>query len=128
MKHRTRADGRKKAQVTVGRTPDGKPIDRYVYARTEAQLKEKVGSLRLEVLEGGVPAAGKLTVAGLLDVWLDKHVSKRKPGTQAYYRIMVAKINAVLGGVKVRDLSPLHIEALLSQQSSEATARASSTV
>ena len=46
-----------------------------------------------------------LTVAGLIDAFLDDHGGKLKPGTKAAYEALLGKVRAVHGGVKAEALS-----------------------
>lgn len=61
----------------------------------------------------GLPAAGRLTVAELVDLWLDDRSSKVKPRTWERYREYAQSLTDHCGRLPARDFRPLHITAWL---------------
>lgn len=113
MLHKRRADGRLKAVITVGIGPDGKPVKKQILARTERELQKKIEDVRLALRTGSFADPGRMNLSEFLDMWSEKHVSKQEPKTREFYGHMVTHIKDVIGAVKLKDLTPLHVENLL---------------
>lgn len=108
------------AQVVI----DGRP--RRAMGKTEAEAKRKLREL-VHLVESGLPVtAGSLTVGTLLDQWEAKALPNRslEPATLARHRAIKRALVRDLGGRKVRDLKPEHIEAVFERLAEEGMARA----
>lgn len=108
------------AQVIVG----GKP--RRAIAKTEADAKRKLRDL-LRIVDSGVPiTSGSLTVAGLLNDWEAKALPNRhlEPSTVTRHISSKKMLIRDLGGRRVKDLRPEHIEAAFAKRAAAGNSRA----
>ena len=69
-KRKLRADGRYQAQIRTG-TVDGKPVYKYVYAKTQKELNDKLAALRVEIGKGA-----DLTQPMSLSFWIDRWLAR----------------------------------------------------
>jgi integrase len=103
------------AQVIV----DGKP--RRAIAKTEADAKRKLRGL-MQSIDSGTPIpSGSLTVAALLDEWSTKALPNRnvEPATIKRHQFSINALKRDLGGKRVKDLRPEHVERAFAKRSSE---------
>lgn len=118
-------DGRYQVRVSL---PTGRRVARY--AKTVAEATRPLAELRRQVQTGGLPASsaliavpgggvvrpGTLTVAQLAEVVLRLLQEQRRPRTvERYSSIVQHHILPHLGAVRVRVLTPLQIQAWLTQ-------------
>ena len=87
---------------------------RFVYGRTEAEVKRKLAELqRQTVIVGAVPTPGRRNVNDLLDAWLDASRATLKPKTLVGYEDTARwYIRPTLGSVKLARLEPSRVQAL----------------
>src|SRR5258707_5974926 len=107
-----RPDGLWRGRVMVGRKGDGKPDVRVVYGKTRGDCQKKLDLLRRASEAGTVPdrAAGKETLAGFLDRWLQAIEGTVRPTTLARDRILVrTHLAPTVGRLKLSALRPEHL-------------------
>lgn len=111
-----RADGYWVKSASLGRGPDGKRKRITVYAKTIAELNEKMAQAKREA-EADTPAAARtLTVADLLDRWYAAVKPSVTEGTALNYDQHVRlHIKPHVGGVRLKDLRPDHVEHLVNR-------------
>jgi len=102
-----RKDGFWTAQVTS----QGKQI--YKYFKTQREALDWVHETKTQ-LKNGIPIrAATITLQKYLDWWLAAHKSAVRPNTIIQYSQIVRQhIVPVLGKIKLKDLSPNHIQSL----------------
>ena len=100
-----------RARIMVGRLPDGKPDVRELYGKTRGEVQRRLEELKRQVQQGTVVQRHKLTVADLLEQWLDDCVTRGlRPKTLASYRQVVRSYLApALGRHKPAELRPDHV-------------------
>jgi integrase len=109
-----RKDGRWAGTVQVGVTEYGGRQRRTVYGRTRAHVLEQLDELRRQAARGAVPEPGRLTVGDYLKRWVDDVAASRvRLGTLDVYRRALAPVRERLGGLRLRALSPLHVQSML---------------
>ncbi len=107
-----RADGLWVGKVQLGVNENGKRLRRTVYGSTQAEVREKVDDLRRSPVPWAQP--GTLRLGEYLDRWLGDVAGPRvRAGTLDYYKRVIGPARASLGGLSLRSLSPMHVEALL---------------
>jgi len=132
---------RKRGQGSISKRNDGRweinlrfQGTRYrLYAKTKAEAEAKLRQLRNQVFhtltpedsspepEDIEPSSKKSTkttpgrtVSDLIDLWLSS--AGFKPGTvQGYKFVINAHVIPTIGNIKLKDLSPIHIQGLLNQ-------------
>ncbi|MDX2007680.1 MAG: tyrosine-type recombinase/integrase [Meiothermus sp.] len=109
---RRRADGTYEAQVALG-YQNGKRVRKSIYGKTEAEIVKKKNQLLAEYGLGIALQPDKMTVAQLLDEWLEHKKLSTKITTQTWYeRAVRLHIKPELGSVLVQKLETRHIDAL----------------
>jgi len=109
-----RKDGLWAADVQVGVDEHGRRRRRTVYGRTQGAVLEKLDELRQATARGAVPEPGRLTVGEYLRRWLkDTAASRVRPSTLEVYARALAPVRSQLGGINLRSLTPLHVQAVL---------------
>jgi integrase len=107
-------DGRWCAQVRMGRDPlSGKPIRETLYADSQKELIEKVTKKREEATRGLVTSTTRLTVNGMLNLWLDSVKMHTREETALRYKQELAHIRPALGTLQVKELSAFAINSAL---------------
>jgi integrase len=103
--------------ITVGYDAHGKRKRRTVYGKTKREVQDKLTRLQGQKLDGTLGDTCKLTVANYLDQWLDNTARRTvRETTLASYRTLVRlHIHPHIGGVKLIQLTPSHLDALLSR-------------
>ncbi len=108
-----RKDGTWCALLTVGYDANGRRKRRYLYARSKAEVLEKLDELRGDVRKGTVTEPNRINVREYAEHWLDNVARSRvRVTTLSTYRTLVKKhIVPHLGGVQLRGLTPIHLQA-----------------
>src|SRR5215212_10742344 len=98
---------------------------RFVYGRTEGEVRRKLKELQREtVLSGTVPTPGHRTVDDLLDAWLKACDPTLKPKTLVGYRDTARwYIRPLLGHVRLSRLEPTHVQELYSMLAAKGLSR-----
>lgn len=107
-------DGSWRGAVSLGRGPDGRRIRRYVSGRTKTAVLQQVQRIRRESSAGGQDlAVGSVTVEAFLARWLES-VRGLAPSTwRSYESVVRVHVVPALGRVRMRELTPLHVQAML---------------
>lgn len=105
--------------LETGRDPQtGRRTRRKITFRgTRKQAEEELIRLEHQLLYGGLPRDGSLTVGDYLLRWLDDYGRPRlAPSTlYSYERIIRAHLVPALGRLKLSDLRPMHIQSYYSR-------------
>jgi len=110
--HRT--DGRWCGSYQVALSANGARRRTYVYGTTQADVLEKLAKIRGESASGVIADPGRLKLGEYLARWLDETARPRvRPATYNIYGGLIRlHIAPYLGGVKMKTLAPVHIQAL----------------
>lgn len=105
-----------RAGIVVGEKADGTQDRRWVSGKTQADARRKLDELRAALHAGVIPDTTDITVAQLMERWVEAKVrSGVKPNTARSYRDTVRLyINPHLGHKRLVQLRPLDVEHLLS--------------
>jgi integrase len=105
------------ASASLGRGPDGKRKRVTVYAKTIAELNEKLAEKKREAgSEAPAKDRATATVGDLLDRWLTSVKPSVSPGTALMYDQHVRlHIRPHVGGVRLRELRAGHVEHLVAR-------------
>lgn len=98
-----RKDGRWQETVTV--EVDGRPVRKYLYARTKAELVRKLAEFDLAAAQ---QAEGP-TFAEAADAWWSEHETTLAETTRRGYRPAMARAVEAMGNVRMRNIRPLDI-------------------
>ena len=116
-----RPDGLWVARIDIGTDTNGKRQRKAVYGKTKKECAEKLTKLASQKLDGILIDTGRMTVADLLDRWLNDSARVTcAPGTYEGYRFLVEKhLKPRIGSLKLATLKPLHVQSLLSTMERE---------
>lgn len=102
--------------VTVGKDAEGKPVQVWrtvAGSRSEAE-KERTRILRDRDTGAVIPAAGRMALGDYLDDWLGHMKSRIRSTTWERYRGLVTHhITPQIGEVKLADIKPRHVQAVV---------------
>lgn len=108
--------------VQVGIGEDGQRNRRTVYDRTRAGVQRKLDELRHRAASGSWADSGSLRLGEFLEAWLrDSAAPRVRASTLACYERVLAPAREILGGVALRSLSPMNVQALLRQLQEKGT-------
>ncbi len=110
-----RSDGRWCGALTIGATETGRPRRKVVYGRTRRDVAEKLLQLQADPSHLQVTEKPNLRLSEFLSRWIENDVRhSRRPTTAEGYETVVRKhINPRIGGIALRKLTSVHVEALL---------------
>lgn len=114
--------------VVAGYDDSGKPLKRYVHARSQRECRDRLEALKAEIAEHGAPLEKSITLSQWATTWLET-VAKPDvdPSTYAGYSSIVRRwIIPTIGRKKVAALKPSDVRAL--RQAMTGAGRATSTV
>ena len=110
-------DGKWEARIVVGHKNDGSPIFRYVYAKTQKELNEKLLRKKNEYHGIELTEDSNMTVGEWLDIWLDKYASLtlRENTLTGYRRIVNNYVKPHIGNkpisfITANDLQKLYVK------------------
>lgn len=112
-----RGKGSWRIVVDLPRGPDGKRRQQSVTVRgPKREAEAKLATMLADIENGGFVEPSKLTVADFLERWLDHVATKTATKThERYTEIVKLGICPRLGGIKLSNLSPIHIQDLYSE-------------
>lgn len=94
-----RKDRRWAGFVTVGYTPDGRQVKRWVYGRTRQEVAEKLARLLPKAWTGTVPDPSGLKLGDWLLHWVEERALRKglRPTTIRNYRVYMGHLEPLLG-------------------------------
>lgn len=112
-----RKDGSWCGILTVGWSPEGKQLRKYVYRRDKAAVLEALDKMRSDLRNGLPIDAPKMKLADFFGRWLEDAVRVAvRPSTYRRHRDLTRLyITPRLGGILLGHLTPLHIQSLLAE-------------
>lgn len=107
-----RSDGRWQGVAHVGYA-NGRRVRKYVYARSQREVREKLQEARRAV-ERGLDVTEDLTVGAFLERWLAAvRPSLRERTYLRYLQLLALHVTPTLGRVRLTRLSPAQVQALI---------------
>jgi integrase len=117
---RQRPDGSWEARIAVGRNEDGKPIQRSIYGKTQAEVVKKKQELHASINSGLYVEPSAMTVGEWFDIWTSEYILYSAPKTIESYEMFTKNyIKPVLGTTKLQKLRTPAIQALYNRLLSE---------
>ncbi len=107
----TSRPGRWRGKVSMGVGHDGRPVTRYVRGATKSAVAKKVKELERQREAGLLADTTNVTVADHLDAWINGRERRNevRPLTIKGYRTDARNVRAAIGGVRLSQLGPRHI-------------------
>ena len=110
-------DGKWEARIVVGHKNDGSPIFRYVYAKTQKELNEKLLRKKNEYHGIELTEDSNMSVGEWLDIWLEKYASLtlRENTLTSYSRVITNYVKPYIGDKQIafltsNDLQKLYVK------------------
>jgi len=117
LKRKRRKDGRFQDYVFNGYKSDGSEDRIWSYAYTETELEKKLLETRIKLAKGEYIKANNITVEEWAKLWLSTYKNGTEYKTFQMYDITVRKhIIDYLGGIKLTELKPFHIQGLINDR------------
>ncbi|HEY8402032.1 MAG TPA: tyrosine-type recombinase/integrase [Cytophagaceae bacterium] len=119
-KRKRRADGRYQDYVFLGYNPDGTENRKWVYARSEKELDQKILNLKLAMAKNEYLEETNMTVKQWAELWLENYKAGKEYKTYKMYETTLKNhIVKELGHMKLTDVKPFHLEGLLTKRKKE---------
>jgi integrase len=111
-----RPDGTWEARISLGYDGNGKRRRKTVYGKSKTEVQEKLRAMQSSASAGTLADSSKLTVALYLDHWLNGPAKESVGETTwpRYEQLTRLRINPYIGGVRLTQLTCLHVEQMLS--------------
>lgn len=111
---RKRKDGRWEGRITIGYRADGKPIQRYLYARTQEELLRKLHHEIERHRDMTITEDYKMTLRDWLDRWLHEYVQHtvRENTFRDYEQIIQNHLNPYLGDKMIYSITKRDVQKL----------------
>ncbi|HTT88936.1 MAG TPA: tyrosine-type recombinase/integrase [Acidimicrobiales bacterium] len=108
---RERSPGSWQLRVYLGRDGHGKPIQvSRTFKGGKRQAQAELARLLVQVEDRGAPLKGAVTVAELLERWLDHITPQRQPGTVRGHRTCTHAVIAEIGHVRLSKLTAQELD------------------
>lgn len=122
MKYTKRKDGRYSANITIGRTADGKQKRKYVYGKTKQELERKFLEMKLLYNKGTVIENDSITIKELGEIWFRQTQFNNSAKTKQRNRgILDNYIYPNLGHISVKNLKTFHVQTMIIEMLSDKT-------
>lgn len=122
---RRRTDGYYVRSLVIGRKPDGKPVRKYIYAKTIRELESKVADYRQRLMQGMIPGDEKMTFGQIAEIWLRDYKPTIEVNTRKKYTTLLQKhLLPELSTIRLRELKPFHLQAVINRLAMEGYATA----
>lgn len=122
MKYTKRKDGRYSANITIGRTADGKQKRKYVYGKTKQELESKFLELKLLYNKGTVIENDSITIREMGEIWFKQTQLNNAPKTKQRNRgILENYIYPNLGHMSLKNLKTFHVQTMITEMLSDKT-------
>ena len=122
---RRRTDGYYVRPLVIGRKPDGKPVRKYIYAKTIRELESKVADYRQRLMQGMIPGDEKMTFGQIAEIWPRDYKPPIEVNTRKKYTTLLQKhLLPELSTIRLRELKPFHLQAVINRLAMEGYATA----
>jgi integrase len=110
------ADGRWIGAIRMGYGPNGRPLRRYVSAKTRGEVARKLKLLQRQIDDGLLPRDGHITLSTLFERWCDDVMRHQVEASTLRNYMSIARIHILptLGYKKLIDLNVNDVDRLLS--------------
>ena len=111
---RQRSDGRWEARYTYGRDDDGKQVQRSVYGKTRAEVRDKLLVVLSNINDGTYVEPHDITLGEWMTHWLETHkkMTLRQSTYESYESIIRLHIQPYVGNIPLIKLKPADLQKL----------------
>ncbi len=114
-----RPDGNYCRSIVIGRKPDGKPIRKYIYAKTIKEMDRRTAEYEQQLRRGTLSVDENARFGDLADAWITTAKSTVSGGVQRRYRCIINNHLHDLSAFKAKDLKPMHLESIIGKMADE---------
>jgi len=108
-----RPDGNYCRSIVIGRKSDGKPIRKYIYAKTIKELDVRTAEYARQFKHGTLSADENATFSKVAFIWIDTAKATATERTKKRYISIVEKRFNDISSIKVKDLKPMHLQGII---------------
>lgn len=110
---RQRKDGTWEARISLGHDGEGRRKTRSVYGATKREVQDKLRQLQDQAALGTLAEPTSVTLGEFLQGWLEAGRPSLSPSTyQRYESLVRVHIRPHLGGVRLSQVTPMHVQNL----------------
>lgn len=122
---RKRSDGRWEGRIVVGHKENGNPIFRYLYAKTQKELLEKLHQCIESYRDVELNEDSRMTLGEWLDRWLAEYMAGTvRPSTLDGYRSYADKyIKPILGDKRISLITSTDVQKMYAKLKKEGRIR-----
>jgi integrase len=107
------ANGKWRADVSLGYDANGKRKRKPVYGRTQKEVRQKLDDLKQQLAQGTL-STDKLTVKEYLERWLSEKARQVKPRTAELYREQAERyVIPHIGRTRLSKLTPMQVQEMM---------------
>ena len=99
--------------VTIGYDERGRLKRKWLYAKTIAELEEKIAKVKGEIKSGSNLLDADTLFGEYARRWLETYKAKRGINTRQMYEHLLKKQFAPLDHMRIKDIKPLHLQNLI---------------
>jgi len=119
-RYKKRSDGNYQRSVTLGRKPDGTPIRKVFYAKTQKELEAKVADFKQQVERGTLSSNEKMTFGELSQIWIKEYKPTIEMNTRKKYNTILNKhLLPTLQAMRLKDLKNYHLQSIINRLAGE---------
>lgn len=102
------------AELLLGYKDDGSRNRKFIYGRTQGEVKEKLDRAKAQLADGSLTAE-KLSLEAYLKRWIEERARQLEASTvESYERLIRVHIVPRVGKVQLAKLSPLQVQTMMS--------------
>ena len=106
------SDGRWESRIMLGRDSDGRPRYKYLSAKTQRALRDKIKAWREDV-ESGIDWEANFTFGEWADIWFEGHKDNIAATTQEGYKYTLRILKDYFGDRRLNGIKAFDIEEFL---------------
>lgn len=99
--------------VMVGYDERGRMIRKWIYGKTIAEVENKIMDIKTEIASGRNLLDADVLFGDYARMWFETYKANRGINTQAMYRNLIISRFKALNHLRVRDIRPMHLQALI---------------
>ena len=116
------SDGRWESRIMLGRDSDGRPRYKYLSAKTQRALRDKIKAWREDV-ESGIDWEANFTFGEWADIWFEGHKDNIAATTQEGYKYTLRILKEYFGDKKLNGIKAFDIEEFLKKLRKEGASK-----
>ena len=109
---RQRTDGRWECRIMTGRGNDGRPQYKFIYGKTQRELRDNMAAWN-EKVNSGLNWEADYTFGEWADIWFESHKDNIAPTTQESYSYTLRVLKEFFGNRKLDSIKAFDVEEFL---------------